>query len=89
VESSSTPLDQAFAQATLSAQTTFDPGHPAVILFVIIAKKVQQAVQGQHPQLDLEPMAGLPGLAARNSARYHDFAEKTGLLGRKREHVSR
>jgi hypothetical protein len=41
VESSPTPLDQTFAQATLPAQTTFDPGHPAVISLVIIAKKVQ------------------------------------------------
>jgi hypothetical protein len=31
VESSTTPLDQTFAQATLPTQTTFDPGHPAAI----------------------------------------------------------
>jgi hypothetical protein len=82
VESSPTPLDQAFAQATLPAQTTFDPGHPAVIPLVIIAKKVQQSVQREHPQLDLNRMAGLPSLTPRNSAGNHDFAEKAGLLSR-------
>ena len=87
VESSPTPLDQTFAQATLPAQTTLDPGHPAVIPLVIIAKKVQQAVQGQHPQLDLDRVARLPGLTPRNSAGDHDFAEKTGLLSRERQHI--
>ena len=82
-ESSPTPLDQAFAQATLPAQTTLDPGHAAVIPLVIIAKKMQQAVQSEHPQLDLDRVARLPGLAARNSAGDHDFAEKTRLLSRK------
>jgi hypothetical protein len=54
---------------------------------VIIAKKVQQAVQSQNPQLDLDRMACLPGLAARNPARNDDFAQKTGLIGCEREHV--
>src|SRR5262249_51173577 len=81
VESLQTPLDQTFAQATLSAQTTFDPGHPAVISLVIIAKKVQESVQSQHPQLDLNCVAGLARLAQRNPPRYDDFAQKTGLLG--------
>jgi len=40
-------------------------------------------VQRKDPQLDLNRMAGLPSLAARNSAGNHDFAEKTGLLSRK------
>jgi len=83
VESFRTPFDQAFAQATLPAQTTLDPGHPAAIPLVIIAKKVQQAMQSQHPKLNLNRVAGVPGLAARNSAGNHDFAEKTGLLSRK------
>jgi hypothetical protein len=87
VESSPTPLDQTFAQATLSPQTTLNPGHAAVIVLVIIAKKVQQAVQGQHPQFDLDRVASLPGLTPRNSARYHDFPEETGLLGREGQHV--
>jgi len=87
VESLPTPLDQTFAQATLPTQTTLDPGHPAVISLVIIAKKVQQAVQSQNPQLDLDRMACLPGLAARNPARNDDFAQKTGLIGCEREHV--
>jgi hypothetical protein len=81
VESSPTPLDQTFAQATLPAQTTFDPGHLAVISLVIIAKKVQQAVQPKYPQLDLGGVPGLPRLPPRNSAGNHDFAEIPGLAG--------
>jgi len=87
VESSPTPLDQTFAQATLPAQTTFDPGHPAVVSLVIIAKKVQEAVEPEYAQLDLDGVTGPPRLSPRNSARNHDFAEKTGLADTEREHV--
>jgi hypothetical protein len=89
VESSQTPLDQTFAQATLPAQTTLHPGHPAVISLVIIAKKVQQAVERKYPQLHLDRVAGLKGLTPRNSAGNHDFAQKAGLVGGEREHVRR
>jgi hypothetical protein len=71
-----TPLDQTFAQATLPAQTTLNPGHPAVISLVIIAKKVQQAVQCQHAQLDLNRVSRPSRLTPCNSAGNHDFAEK-------------
>ena len=87
MESSPTPLDQTFAQATLPAQTTFDPGHPAVIPLVIIAKKVQQTVKPEYPQFGLDGVPGLAGLSPCNSARNHDFAEKTGLVPAKREHI--
>jgi hypothetical protein len=89
MESFPTPLDQPFAQATLPAQTTLDPGHPAVIPLVIIAKKMQQAVQSQHPKLSLDWVAGASGLAARNSACDRDFAEKSRLLAGERQHVGR
>jgi hypothetical protein len=85
----STPLDQTFAQATLPAQSTLNPGHPAVISLVIIAKKVQQAVERKYSQLDLDRVPGLHSLAPRNPARNHDFAEKAGLVCREREHVRR
>jgi hypothetical protein len=87
VESSTTPLDQTFAQAPLPPQATLEPGHSAVISLVIIAKKMQQTVQRQHPQLDLSRVAGLPGLTPRNTARNDDFAQKTGLFRRERQHV--
>jgi hypothetical protein len=87
VESSPTPLDQTFAQATLPAQATFDPGHPAVISLVIIAKKVQETVKPEYPQFDLDRVPGLAGLSPCNSARNHDFPEKTGLVRAKREHI--
>jgi hypothetical protein len=89
VESSSTPLDQTFVQATLPAQTTLDPGHPAVISLVIIAKKVQEAVKRKYPELGLDRVSGLKGLTPRNSAGNHDFAQKTGLVRGEREHVRR
>ena len=54
---------------------------------MIIAKKMQQTVQRQDPQLDLNRVAGEPGLTPRNTARNHDFAQKTGLSGRERQHV--
>jgi hypothetical protein len=82
-----TPLDQTFAQATLPTQTTLNPGHPAVISLVIIAKKVQESVQSQHPQLDLKGVPGAARLTRRNPARNDDFPKKTGLFRGERQHV--
>jgi hypothetical protein len=88
VESSPTPLDQPFAQATLPPQTTLEAGHPAVISLVIIAKKMQQPMQSEDAQLDMQRMPGLARLTAGNSTGNHDFAEKPGLLSREGQHVS-
>ena len=77
------PLDK----PALAAQAPLQASHPAIIVLVIIAKKVQQAMQGQHPQLDRQRVAGLPGLTGRNSCCYHDIAEFAWLCRWKGEHV--
>ena len=82
-----TAFDQPLDEPALEAQAPFQASHPAVIALVIIAKKVQQAMQRQHTKLDRQSMASLPGLTARNSSRNHDIAEFPGLPGRKRQHV--
>ena len=84
-----TPFNQPLDEPALEAQAAFQASHPAVIALVIIAKKVQQAMQGQHPQLDRERMAGLPRLTARNSCRNHDIAQFARLAGGKRQDVGR
>jgi hypothetical protein len=81
------PFNQPLDEPALAAQPPFQASHPAVIVLVIIAKKVQQTMQRQHPQLNCQGVAGLPGLTARNSRSYHDIANVAGLAGGKREHV--
>src|SRR5688572_31921415 len=72
-------------RSTLFPYTTLFRSVP----LVIIAKKVQQAVQREHLQLDQNGMPRPPGLTARNSARNHDFAEKARLVTRRsEEHTS-
>jgi hypothetical protein len=43
---------------------------------VIIAKKVQKAMQGQHPKLSLKGVPRVAGLPARNTYRNNDIAQK-------------
>jgi hypothetical protein len=81
------PFNQPLDESALAAQSPLQASHPAIIVLVIIAKKVQQAMQGQHPQLDRQRMAGLTGLTGRNSRSYHDIAEFAGLPGAERQHV--
>ena len=57
-------LDQSLGQPATPAEPRLDAGHAAPVALVIIAKKVQEPVQGQHPQLVLEGMAGLLRLTA-------------------------
>ena len=44
-----TPFNQPLDEPALAAQAPLQASHPAIIVLVIIAKKVQQAMQGQHP----------------------------------------
>jgi hypothetical protein len=69
-----TPFNQPLGEPALTAQAPFEASHPAIIVLVIIAKKVQQAMQGQNPELDRAGVPGLPGLAARKSFSYHYIA---------------
>jgi len=68
-------FDQSLAQPAAAAQPGFQAGHAAPVALVIIAKKVQQPVQGQHPKLVLEGMTGLFRLTARHTRRNHHVAE--------------
>jgi hypothetical protein len=43
------PFNQPLDEPALAAQAPLQVSHPAIIVFVIIAKKVQQTMQGQHP----------------------------------------
>jgi hypothetical protein len=81
------PFNQPLDEPALAAQSPLQASHPAIIVLVIIAKKVQQAMQRQHPQLDRQGMAGLTGLTGRNSRCNHDIAEFARLAGGKRQHV--
>ena len=54
---------------------------------MIIAKKVQQPVQGKHPKLGAKTMPGRSRLAPCNVQRNHDIAELAGLIGGKRQDV--
>ena len=78
-----TPFNQPLDEPALAAQSPLQASHPAIIVLVIIAKKMQQAMQRQHPQLDSERVPGLTGLAGRNSRSYHDIAQLARLPGRK------
>ena len=87
---SAAAFDQPLAQPALAAQARLEAGHPAVIALVIIAKKVQQAVQRQHPKLgrraDARPAA--PDGRATPAA-ITTSPSSPRLLGRKRQHVGR
>lgn len=54
---------------------------------MIIAKKVQKAMQGEHPQLGLQGVPRLARLPARNTNRNHDIAKPTRLFRRKGQDV--
>jgi len=47
-----TPFNQPLDEPALTAQAPFQASHPAIIVLVIIAKKVQEAMKSQHSQLD-------------------------------------
>jgi hypothetical protein len=68
------PFNQPLDEPALTAQAPFQASHPAIIVFVIIAKKVQQAMQGEDPKLDRTRVPRLQGLAARKSFSDHDIA---------------
>jgi len=82
-----TPFNQPLDEPALTAQAPFQASHPAIIVLVIIAKKVQQAMKGQHLQLDWQGVPGLLGLTGCNPRCDHDIAEISGFLSRERQHI--
>ena len=76
-------FDETFAKTALAAKPLLEPSHLTAIPLVIIAKKVQQTVQGKHPKFRGEAVPGLPRLATRNSKRNHHIAQLVRLIRRK------
>jgi hypothetical protein len=74
-------------ETALASQAAFQPSHPAIIVFVIIAKKVQQTMEGQDPKLSLHRVPRLDRLPGCNPCRDHDIAESAGLARGKRQNV--
>jgi hypothetical protein len=75
-------FDQPLAQAALASQAAFKARHPAVIVLVIIAKKVQKAMQGEHPDLGLKRVPSLAGLAPCHAKGDDDVAQAALFLCR-------
>ena len=73
----SASLNQPFTEAALASQPAFQASHPPVIVVVIISKKVQKTMQGEHPEFGLQGVPGLAGLPARNTSCNHDIAQKS------------
>ena len=74
-------------EAALATKTPLYPRHLAIIPLMIIAKKVQQAVQGEYPQLDLHRVASPARLPAGHATRDDHVAKLPGLISGKRQHV--
>ena len=69
-------LDQSLAQAALPAQTAFEAQHATVVLFVIVAEEVQEAVQGEDPELGAFRVTRCAGLVFGDTSRDDDVPEE-------------
>ena len=76
-------------QSARPAQALFESSHFAVVALVIIAKKVQQPVQGKHPKFRGQAVPRRIGLTACNTKGDHDIAELAWLIRREREDIGR
>ena len=79
----SCPLDEPFAQATLVPKTPLDPSHRAGVALVIVAEKVQEAVQREHSQFRLLRMSRQGRLLARDTAKGEEPESGAELFGRR------
>lgn len=61
-------------QAALAAQAALDTQHPAIVLLVVVAEEVQQAVKREHAQLGALGVPRVARLAASDAAGDHDVA---------------
>ena len=87
-ESSGLALDQPFAQAAGAPQPSLEARHLTLILFVVVTKQMQQAVQCEDAQLGAERMPRAARLPAGDARGDDDVPEHPRLLRRKREDVS-
>jgi hypothetical protein len=82
-------FDQALAQTAPQAESPLEPSHLAIVTLVIIAKEVQEAVEGEDPEFGGQAVPGGGRLALRNAKRNHDIAEIPRLISRKGQDVGR
>ena len=80
-------LDEAFPQPSGAPQTMLESSHLAGIALVIIAKKVQQSVEGQHANLGAKAVPRGRCLALRDALRNDDVAEEARLICWKRKDI--
>ena len=69
-------FDEPARQSSASPQPLFQPPHGAVVGLVIVAKQVQQPVQGQHAPLGGLGVSLRRRLTTRDAARDDDVTEK-------------
>ena len=67
-----TSLDEAFGQAASYEELLLHPVHPTAVRFMIIAKKMQQAVQREDLELGEFRVSRRSSLAARDTERDHN-----------------
>ena len=80
-------LYQALAQPATPTESGLHAGHAAIVTLVIIAKQVQETMQGQHAKLGLQRMTCGPGLASGDTRRDRNIAKISGFFRRKRQDV--
>jgi hypothetical protein len=73
-------LDETLLQPAEAPQALLESSHFAGVTLVIIAKKVQQAVQGKHPKLGGQAVPCGPRLPARHAVRNDDIPQLTRLI---------
>ena len=70
-------LDEAFAQAALSPEALLGAVHLSAIALVVVAKQMQEAVQGQKPELGELRVVRVTRLTPRDTAGDHDLPQET------------
>ena len=75
----------------MATQPPLESFHLPVILLVIIAKQMQQAVEREDPQFGLERVSSLPGLSPCDTAGNHNVSKKVACYVRcwKRQDIRR
>ena len=70
--------DETGRQPRTPPQPLFHRPHGAPVPLVIVAQKVQKAMQGENPIFGAEGMAGLAGLPCGNARGNHDITKEPG-----------
>jgi len=67
-------LDQSITKSGPAQQALLESSHPSAVALMIVAEKVQEAVQRQDPKLSREMVAKGAGLAAGDAGGDDDVA---------------